>query len=296
MKRQSILTLISAILLLQLNSDFAYASEKQRPLHIKILHGKDQSISPRLRQSKYSIFVKPIKTDTSQINSNIFINPLKLSQTNRDVLDAIRKASKKTNVSFELLAVSALLESSLGVNIIAQDSSARGPFQFINSTWLSLIKRHGSKLGYQEYAKAIKWDKNNRPYLEKQDTKLEHEILELRYDPYTAALIKAYQIKEETPAIKKMKKNGSVTITDQYLVHVMGLELAKNFYATTNINFFKPLNISDNIYLQTAANLNNSLFFDSAGNAMNAPQAYTNIDNKVKKARSQIKTLTVKDY
>lgn len=62
-----------------------------------------------------------------------------------DVVTAIRDASDRTGVDFRYLLAQAHLESSLNPNAQAQTSSARGLYQFIDSTWLASLERNGAR-------------------------------------------------------------------------------------------------------------------------------------------------------
>ena len=68
---------------------------------------------------------------------------------------AIQQASQATGASFNYLLATAQVESGLNPQAGAATSSARGLFQFIDTTWLATIKQSGSALGLGRYADAI---------------------------------------------------------------------------------------------------------------------------------------------
>ena len=72
-----------------------------------------------------------------------------------DVLAAIKSASRATGSDFDYLLATARRESNLDNTAKSKSSSAAGLFQFIDQTWLSLIKRYGSEHGLGRYADAI---------------------------------------------------------------------------------------------------------------------------------------------
>ena len=84
------------------------------------------------------------------------------------VAGAIQQASQAT-------------ESGLNPTAGASTSSARGPFQFIETTWLATIKQAGAALGYARYADSI--TKNASGHYEVRDPSQRREILTLRSDP-----------------------------------------------------------------------------------------------------------------
>src|SRR5260370_41671072 len=61
------------------------------------------------------------------------------------VASGIRQASRATSIDFGMLMAPAKQESGFRVDAKASGSSATGLFQFITSTWLSLVQRFGEK-------------------------------------------------------------------------------------------------------------------------------------------------------
>lgn len=71
------------------------------------------------------------------------------------VNDAIRNAARATGTSFAYLLATAKVESGLDPKEASGTSSARGLFQFIDQTWLTMLKEAGPALGLGRYAQAI---------------------------------------------------------------------------------------------------------------------------------------------
>jgi len=63
-----------------------------------------------------------------------------VSQTDPTVALALREASNATGVRFDYLLNTAMRESALKPDATAQGSSAAGLFQFVESTWLGMVK------------------------------------------------------------------------------------------------------------------------------------------------------------
>jgi hypothetical protein len=70
-----------------------------------------------------------------------------LAGRGEQVTTAIRSASRATGANFDYLLNTAIRESSLDPKAQARTSSARGLYQFIESTWLTMIKEEGPKFG-----------------------------------------------------------------------------------------------------------------------------------------------------
>ncbi|MCL4677847.1 MAG: hypothetical protein KJ017_04535 [Alphaproteobacteria bacterium] len=204
-------------------------------------------------------------------------------------ISALYDASVQTETDFELLVIKAMMESNLGMLNFAETTTARGAFQYIESTWLNLMHRYGAKAGYPEYAKAIRLDPvtmvaNLQPEQESKRT----EILTLRFEPYIASLMKSFQIAEETAEIQKITKTNFVSITDHYVTHMLGLPLARKFYEMKNENSKEPLADPKRPAMLAAAEKNRHFFFDDDGNALSAAQSYTQFENRVTSARRRL--------
>ena len=78
------------------------------------------------------------------------VSPIAVPQGLAYVLNS---AGDKSNVDFDYLLQTAIRESSLNPEAKAQTSSAVGLFQFLESTWLQVMKEQGPRLGYQEYCR-----------------------------------------------------------------------------------------------------------------------------------------------
>src|ERR1700748_963728 len=75
---------------------------------------------------------------------------------------AIQRASQTTGVDFSFLMKTAGRESGMNPSAKAGKSSAAGLFQFVEQTWLSTLKTHGSKYGYARYADLIQKSPDGR--------------------------------------------------------------------------------------------------------------------------------------
>jgi len=80
------------------------------------------------------------------------VTPISVSPSLASVLNA---AGDRNDVDFDYLLKTAVRESSLDPQAKAATSSATGLFQFLDTTWLQVMKSEGPRLGYQSYADAI---------------------------------------------------------------------------------------------------------------------------------------------
>src|SRR5688572_31531878 len=110
------------------------------------------------------------------------VQPISVPQSLAYVLTA---AGDRNGVDFDYLLQTAIRESSLNPQAKAQTSSAVGLFQFLESTWLQVMKEQGPRLGYQQYADAISIDGDGDYVI--RDKAMRKEVLALREDPQVAA-------------------------------------------------------------------------------------------------------------
>ena len=103
------------------------------------------------------------------------------------LVPAIKTASARTGVDFSYLLGTAVKESGLDPQAAAKTSSARGAFQFIEQTWLGLVKEHGAAEGQGRLASAI--ETRNGIHLVR-DPATREAILALREDPAFSSLMR----------------------------------------------------------------------------------------------------------
>ena len=73
-----------------------------------------------------------------------------------DVLNGIQQASANTGVDFSYLMAQAAKESGFNPEAKAKTSSASGLYQFVEQTWLSVVRKHGAEYGLGDMASKIK--------------------------------------------------------------------------------------------------------------------------------------------
>ncbi|HWY62688.1 MAG TPA: transglycosylase SLT domain-containing protein, partial [Rhizomicrobium sp.] len=71
------------------------------------------------------------------------------------VVSALKQAAAATGSDFHYLLGTAMRESSLRPMAQSGTSSAAGLFQFVDQTWLGLVKTHGAQYGLSAMADAI---------------------------------------------------------------------------------------------------------------------------------------------
>src|ERR1700750_1373110 len=103
------------------------------------------------------------------------------------VVTALRNAAAPTASAFHYLLGTAMRESSLKANAQSSTSSAAGLFQFVDQTWLGLVKTHGAKYGLGSPAGEINTTPDGRYHAASDADR--QTILALKKDPQISALM-----------------------------------------------------------------------------------------------------------
>ncbi len=104
------------------------------------------------------------------------------------VVAALKNAAAATGSDFHYLLGTAMRESSLKANAQSSTSSAAGLFQFVDQTWLGLVKNHGAKYGLGSLAEAINVTPDGR-YHAANDADRQARSWRCKKDPQISALM-----------------------------------------------------------------------------------------------------------
>lgn len=207
------------------------------------------------------------------------INPL--SATTGSIQSAIAIASQKTGIDFNYLLGQAQVESWLRADARARGSSASGLYQFIDQSWLKVVKQHGAEHGIAWAADAIQPGANGR--LTVNDPSLRQQILNLRSDPQLSALMAAEHAADNKSAIEQAT-GRQATGTDLYMAHFLGLGGARSFLTTLSST---PDRIGAAMFPAAARN-NRSIFYSSDGQPRTLSEIYQNLSARLDKGAAAV--------
>lgn len=148
------------------------------------------------------------------------------------VENAIARAASRTGVDFDYLLAQAEIESGLDTDAEARTSSATGLFQFIESTWLETMRRHGGELGYGQLAGAIQ-SAGGRAHVT--DPAMRSQILELRKNPEISSLMAA-KLAQDNRVDMLPVLGREPTSAELYLAHFLGSGGANKFLTALQAN------------------------------------------------------------
>jgi hypothetical protein len=140
------------------------------------------------------------------------------------ILSFIAEASERTGVSAAYLEALALRESSFNPVAASDHSTARGLYQFIESTWLETFARHGQAHGQGDLAALVTVSADGRPSVS--NGRMRGRILDLRFDPKLSTFLAA-RLAADNRAGLEAKLGRPVSDAELYIAHFLGLSGAE---------------------------------------------------------------------
>ncbi len=190
------------------------------------------------------------------------------------VAAAVQQASARSGASFSYLMAQAAQESSFKPDAKAATSSATGLYQFVEGTWLQMVREHGRKYGVGQLADQIAPDPAGG--FKVADSATRKEILALRGDPkISAAMAAEYAVSNRGQLEQKAK--GPVGSTDLYLAHFLGPSGAARFLGGMREDSQQP---AEDLFPEAAAS-NPGVFYDRAGQPRSLQQIYDRFQKKI---------------
>jgi hypothetical protein len=183
------------------------------------------------------------------------------------VVAALKNAATETGSDFSYLLGTAMRESSLKTNAQSATSSAGGLFQFVDQTWLGLIKNYGAKYGLGSMAQAINVTADGRYHADNDADR--GKILSLKKDPQISALM-AGEYTRSTQGTMEANLGRQVCGGELYAAHFLGADgackLIRGTVATPNASAAQ--------LFPDAASANRDVFFRADGSAKNLREVY----------------------
>ncbi len=187
--------------------------------------------------------------------------------TRNQVIAALHQASAATGSDFQLLLGTAMRESGLKSQAKSNSSSASGLFQFVEQTWLGLVKQTGAKYGLSSYADAISQGESGHYSVASASDR--QAILALRNDPRVAALMEGEYVKQARGTLES-SLGRSVCSGELYAAHFLGPDSACRLI---RMNQSQPDANAPSVFPQAAA-ANRSVFYHPDGSAKSVHEVY----------------------
>ena len=146
-----------------------------------------------------------------------------LTGTKSQIVAALHQAASATGTDFQYLLDTATRESGLKTHAKSATSSASGLFQFVDQTWMGLIKKYGAQDGLGAYANAISQGPDGRY---RADSNADRQaIIALKNDPKTAALMAGHYASDTKDALEG-SLGRDVGNGELYAAHFLGADSA----------------------------------------------------------------------
>jgi hypothetical protein len=183
--------------------------------------------------------------------------------------EPLRRAAQATGVSFDYLARTAERESRFDPRAKAATSSAAGMFQFLDQTWLGMMRQEGQRLGLDREAAAIQGEGGR---LTVADPAMRQRIMALREDPSVSAMMagafasrNGQQLEQ---ALGRKPSDGEL-----YMAHFLGASGARELIQTAG----REPTARAAAHFPDAAAANRSVFFDRSGRPRTVREVYDNL-------------------
>lgn len=137
----------------------------------------------------------------------------------RDALPALRRAASGSRTPFTTLVGIAAAESNFRPDARNARSSATGPFQITERTWLELVKRYGAASGRADLATMVSTDDEGRATVAPENRA---QVLEARKDLDLSARLTA-KLCDENRAGLTRKLGRAPSEAEVRLAHFLGL-------------------------------------------------------------------------
>jgi hypothetical protein len=190
-----------------------------------------------------------------------------LSSVKAMIVAALQRASTATGSDFHYLLGTAMRESSLRPQAQSSTSSAAGLFQFVEQTWLGVVKEFGAKHGLGSYAGAIGKGADGRFRVDNAADR--QAILALRNDPQISALM-AGEYAQQTRTEMQNTLGRDVCGGELYAAHFLGPDAACRLI---QMNDSTPNATAASVFPQ-AAGANRNVFYRPDGAAKTVREVY----------------------
>jgi hypothetical protein len=196
------------------------------------------------------------------------------SAVERRIAGAFKAAADATGASFDYLLETSQRESGHRADLAAEASSAKGLFQFVDQTWLELVRREGPSVGLERLAAEIVSDGKGGWTVENATERA--KILALRTDPLVCAVMAGKFTQDNarrlTEALGRAPSDGEL-----YAAHVLGATGATRLF---RLAASEPGTVAAVAFPKAAA-ANPGLFYEKGGRARTTAELFQRLTRPV---------------
>ncbi len=196
----------------------------------------------------------------------------------------VRDAAKGTGADFATILTKAAGESRFNPTAKNPKSTATGAFQFIERTWLDMVRRHGDSVGLGAEAAQIGVDAKGKPTVA--DPAARKAILDLRKDPRISATMAQRYAEENRQALRK-SLHRDPSQNEVAMAFLLGASGAGRLLRTAQSDPDTP---ADQI-IPGAVAANPTLFKKSDGTVRTAAEARDFLDRRFTAERQKVQPI-----
>lgn len=193
-----------------------------------------------------------------------------------DLMSTIIQAAAATDVDPVYLIAIADKESDLRPTLDSTKSSAQGLFQFLDGTWLELVREFGPRHKLKAEAAMIRMVDGQAVV---SDDAARQRILALRDDPYLSAVMAGEMAKRDRDLLARTAGRDP-TVAEAYMAHFLGRGGASKFVQSLKTS---PHQSAAALFPQ-AAQANPSIFYAGIGDdqkELTVAQVYDRIERSI---------------
>ncbi|MBL6939109.1 MAG: lytic transglycosylase domain-containing protein [Alphaproteobacteria bacterium] len=183
------------------------------------------------------------------------------------IIGALQRAAQATGADFNYMLDIATRESGLKPSAKAGTSSASGLFQFIDQSWLAVVKQFGAKHGLGSLANAITRSSDGRYHTANSADR--SAILALRNDPTVAAMMEGEYVQYSRATLQN-SLGRDVCGGELYMAHFLGENEACRMIRMAETQ--PTANAA--VAFPAAASANRPVFYHSDGTAKTVKEVY----------------------
>ena len=142
-------------------------------------------------------------------------------------------------------------------------------FQFVDQTWLSTLKQHGTKYGYGRYAELITKGADGRYHVEGADAR--KAVMDLKLDPHAASLM-AGELASDHASYLRGRTGRAPTGGELYAAHFLGPQGSARLIEAVQS---RPGATAASLFPEAAAS-NRSIFYHE-GRPATVTEVYANL-------------------
>jgi hypothetical protein len=188
---------------------------KRKPAVPAAISGEDIGVFAAMLQAPSDDLAERDRAEAQDPNEVLRFGPVSIR---RGLVEAIMRAARRVRIDPALLMAIADKESSFSTDVKASTSSATGLFQFIDSTWLRVVRQFGAQHGLEQEAAEIEGP-DDKPYIA--DAQERERVLGMRQYPYLSALLAGEMLKRDGGKIAQIV-GRDLSVGETYLTHFLG--------------------------------------------------------------------------